>query len=176
MLISFIQENLTYCSFLCFITVPFILFAFFRKRKLKKTLTKEEYEEEYGTIDFLKLKFSEKILPLTVIILTIVGLLYSPIALFGCGNTQIGNLLEKREYKEQYLIKFRTSKSDDAHILVADIEKTNDYGYVINKVYFSNGGYITFSSMPVTPRKEIEVQADNNEWYYITLTKEKVSD
>lgn len=155
------------------ITIPLYTILLCGRHKMKKKMTKEEWERKEH---FKNWDIFEKYLYILIATGAILGSLYSPIAFFNAGNTQIGSLLEKRYYEEQYFVQFRSSSFEDPYMLIADIEKTRDEGYVINKVHFNNGGYITFSSMPVEPREEVHIRDNNNEWHYITLTKERVSE
>lgn len=172
MLIEIIKDILFACSCSTPITVPLFLILLSGRLNQKMRMSKEQYKKEAALKNW---DLTEKWFYIAIITGAILGALYSPIAFFGAGNTQIGSLLEKRCYEEQYFVQFRSSSRDKPYMLVADIEKTKDDDYVINKVHFENGGYISFSSMPVEPRKEEHIPADNDEWYYITLTKEKVS-
>ena len=171
-LIYLLRVILEACSASSIITTPLTILFLISKHKKKKAPQNEEYKNP----PLKKWDIDEKIFVYTMLISAIIGPLYSPIAFFGAGNTQIGSLLEKRYYEEQYFVQFRSSSFEDPYMLIADIEKTRDEGYVINKVHFNNGGYITFSSMPIEPKEEVHIRDDNNEWYYITLTKEKVSE
>ena len=119
-----------------------------------------------------------------------IGLFYTP-KLFGFGSTQINNFFEADEYRETYYVymsrepetaskrvvyrlpaKIERKESSERH---DDQEFTHSY-YYINELYFSNGGYLSFDSdyEPLQLGKEVSVLDSYGDFYYITLTSEKV--
>ena len=132
----------------------------------------------------------------------IVGLLLSPQFFSRFENTDIGSLLEKDSYRESYYVYVRSDKNEaKAYRLKADIRKGNyghpDFtdegewtfrvegnGYFLEKVYWGNGGYLTFldeyetpdggSSARVYPDRETRVSDYKDVTYYVTLTRDKV--
>lgn len=192
MLIGLIRDILSACSYICILTTPLAIIFFVTKCKKRKTGTDEE-------LKMYKIKNwdpFEKYLMIFVIISGIIGPLYTPIAIFNAGTTQIGSIIEKREYTENYYVYMRYSeKSEKSYKLKARIRKDTDYdnsgdtprtfeGYYIEKLYFKNGGHITFlerdqeanSFEELEPYKETSVTALDGKEYLITLTKEKVKD
>lgn len=117
-------------------------------------------------------------------------------------NTNIGSFFEKESYKECYYVYIRPNdKYQKSYRVKADIIKGSygyfDYnddgdeiyvslgnGYFLEKIYWDNGGYITFlneGDYPTVveharlyPGKENRVTDENDKEYFVTLTSEKV--
>lgn len=134
-------------------------------------------------------------------VLLVLGILSSPFVFNKIQNTNIGSFLEKDSYHEQYYVYIR--KDDNklkSYRCKADIYKgkhgyssyTDDgeetfiikgSGYFLEKVYWANGGYLTFiddqleaaSSARIYPGKETSVIDYHGNEYYVTLTTEKVN-
>ena len=142
----------------------------------------------------------KKIFYVTWVVFFILSLPYIP-SLCGYGTTQIGEFYESNEYREQYFVYIRNnSKQAKAYRCKADIyrgiygypsytdegEETfivQSKGYFLEKVYWDNGGYLTFidddwiettSSARIYPGKETLVTDCHDNDYYVTLTTEKV--
>lgn len=116
--------------------------------------------------------------------------------LFGYKTTQIGDFYEAREYTEEYYVVFsrepQSNTNRKQYMLPAQIERrytyegTTDDGneiydlnYHINYLYFSNGGYLSFDyddsdDSNVVLGKEMMVMDYHGDFYYVTLTDEKV--
>ena len=120
-------------------------------------------------------------------IIIIIGCLYIPIA-FNIGNTQIGHIYEKDEYTENYMVVMSTQPENASkrtqYILPATIYRNEDFvdwdgntelRYHIYRLFFSNGGYLEFNEINNTiyPGKEVKIMDTNNNYYYITLTRNK---
>lgn len=134
-------------------------------------------------------------------IILVLGVLSSPFVFRHFENTSIGSFLEKESYSEQYYVYIRNNnKQSKAYRCKADIYK-GDYGYpsytdegeetfivqgngyFLEKVYWGNGGYLTFidddwlettSPARVYPGKEVLVTDYHDNEYYVTLTTEKI--
>lgn len=145
--------------------------------------------------------FSKKKGILMCEIILVLGVLSSPFVFRHFENSNIGSFLEKESYSEQYYVYIRNNnKQSKSYRCKADIYK-GDYGYpsytdegeetfiiqgngyFLEKVYWSNGGYLTFtndnwlettSSARVYPGKEVLVKDYHDIEYYVTLTTEKV--
>lgn len=130
----------------------------------------------------------------------ILGIICSPPVFSKIQNTNIGSLLEKEYYTEQYYVYVRPDKnSSKSYRLKADIVRgdygyqsyddngeetfvTQGNGYFVQKVYWNNGGYLVFDHYEcydsygarVYPGKEAYCIDVKDEVYYITLTTEKV--
>ena len=143
-------------------------------------------------------------------ILLVIGILLLPPVFNLYANTDIGSILEKASYEECYYVYVREDMNEaKAYKLKADIVK-GDYGYssytdegeetiviqgngyFLEKVYWGNGGYLTFldesdllggdsfggiwllsPSSRVYPNREVSVTDKQDKTYYVTLTKEK---
>lgn len=162
----------------------------FRGRKFGRTL--EEYAGKF---------FSTKrgiVLAESIIVLSII---FSPPVFNHFENTNIGSFLEKESYREQYYVYIRSdAKQSKAYRCKADIYRGNygyssytddgeetfiieGNGYFLEKVYWNNGGYLTFadddflettSSARIYPGKETVVTDCHDDEYYVTLTTEKI--
>ena len=144
--------------------------------------------------------FSKKKGVLLCEIILVLGILFSPSVFSHFENTNIGSFLEKESYSEQYYVYIRKDKKQSkTYRCRADICK-GDYGYpsytdegeetfviqgngyFLKKVYWDNGGYLTFtddddwtkSSAQVYPGKEVSVTDYHDNEYYVTLTTDKV--
>jgi len=123
----------------------------------------------------------------------------------GYGTTQIGDFYEKKDYTEEYMVimsqKPQTNPNRKEYTLPATIYRCEDYldttssthyitgersekeiygyQYHIEKLYFSNGGYLTFDEgyNVVHLNEEVKLyDRNNNDTYYITLTDQKYND
>lgn len=113
-------------------------------------------------------------------------LLLSIIPSTSLGSTTIGSLFEKEEYEEKYYVYMYPEKSQSENYkLEADIISKmtsrgddNERGYFIEKVYFPNGGYITFYNSigweSLRIGEKIRTLDDKEKYWDIELTKEKV--
>ena len=146
--------------------------------------------------------FSKKKGVLLCEILFVLGVLFSPSVFCHFENTNIGSFLEKESYCEQYYVHIRNNnKYSKSYRVKADIYKgdygypsytdegeetfiTQGNGYFLEKVYWDNGGYLTFtdddwlettSSARIYPGKETLVTDYHDDEYYVTLTTEKVN-
>lgn len=144
--------------------------------------------------------FSKKKGILLCEIILVLGILSSPFVFRHFENTNIGSFLEKETYKEQYYVYIRNNnKQAKSYRCKADIyrgsygypsytdegEETfiiQGNGYFLGKVYWDNGGYLTFvdddwledtSSTRIYPGKEVLVIDYHDNEYYVTLTTEK---
>ena len=189
MLASILKSILTYCSYLCIITTPLAISFIAGKCKRSKTGTKEER----AIYNIKKWDPFERYLLIFIIISGILGPLYAPIAIFHAGTTQIGSIIEKREYTENYYVYMRKSETSEKNYkLKARIRKDINYmddgdtsrkfeGYYIEELYFQNGKHITFLESDqetnvleeLEPYTEVSVMAQNGQEYFITLTREK---
>lgn len=116
----------------------------------------------------------------------------------GYGTTQIGDFYEKKEYTEDYIVimsrKPETELGRKEYTLPATIVRSEDYAstnsrtdwlsgersereiygyfYHIDKLYFPNGGYLTFDEEDniVLLDEEVELEDYHDDTYYITLT------
>ncbi len=111
------------------------------------------------------------------IILTIIG---APSAwlFFGGGIEHPGALFEKSEYQGTYIVamsrKPETENSRTVYYLPAHISKFSGVFYHIDKLYFNNGGYLTFEEENIVfLDKEVKIYDYKGDRYYITLTTEK---
>lgn len=152
-------------------------------------------------IDYVGNFFSQKKGILLCEILFVLGILSSPFVFQHFENTNIGSFLEKESYREQYYVYVRSNnKQSKSYRCKADIyrgrygypsytdegEETfviQGEGYFLEKVYWNNGGYLTFtdddwlevtSSARIYPGKEVSVKDYHDNEYYVTLTTEKV--
>lgn len=117
---------------------------------------------------------------------------------FGYGTTQIGDFYEKKEYMEDYIVIMsrepETQLDRKEYTLPATIIRTEDYIgttisnnwlsgdilereiyehlYHIDKLYFPNGGYLTFKEEynMVYLDEEVKLYDRHDNPYYITLT------
>lgn len=145
--------------------------------------------------------FSKKKGILLCEILLVLGITSSPFIFCHFENTNIGSFLEKESYREQYYVYIRSNnKQSKSYRCKADIYR-GDYGYpaytdegeetfiikgngyFLEKVYWDNGGYLTFtdddfleitSSARIYPGKETLITDCHGDEYYVTLTTEKV--
>lgn len=137
-------------------------------------------------------------------VVMLLGFICSPRIFSKFENTNIGSFLESESYEEQYYVYIRrdTGKSK-SYKVKADIIKGNyghplttddgDWtftvdgnGYFLKKIYWDNGGYLTFldddeiyeldsnSSARLYPLKEETCEDKKDDVYYIYLTTEKV--
>lgn len=69
---------------------------------------------------------------------------------------------------------YATNKKDKTYTLPANIEKINDDYYIVNNVYFKNGGYLYFEDCDYFKygKKEYTCDQNGNGWY-IELTNNK---
>lgn len=114
-------------------------------------------------------------------------------------NTQIGSLFESRNYKEKYWVNLFPNKDNAKNYRVpADIIATYSIGdsdcenyfglnescekseriYLIEKAYFTNGGYITFENteeaIPLQVNEKVPItDIDGTNWW-IELTNKQV--
>lgn len=190
MFIEIIKDILFFCSCACLMTTPLTIGLFINEYKKKKSLSKEEYNRKKNR--FKNYHFFEKVLLIFIIASGILGPLYMPFPLFGCGNTNIGSLFEKLEYTENYYVYMRTSDSSSKSYKLEATIRRDEYGddehnfdgYFIEELRFNNGGFVTFMEKDQTPHpseelelhEEKKLQSLDGDTYYITLTKEKVSD
>ena len=167
----------------------FYLRYFFKGRHYGKSLT-----------DYVGNFFSKKNVIILCQFVLILGIFFSPLVFSRFQNTNIGSFLEKDSYCEQYYVYIRDDATKQKSYRVkADIMRS-DYGYedgegfvvqgkgyFVLKVYWGNGGYLTFvsedelgitgypdRSVRVYPSSETRVYDYKHEDYYITLTTEKV--
>lgn len=106
-----------------------------------------------------------------VFVLGILSLFCPPL-----GNTSIGSPFERSSYTEQYYVYIReNSKQAISYKVKADIQNI-DYNYFIKKIYWNNGGYLSFTDYynTIYPGEESKCYAIKDDKYYILLTKEKV--
>lgn len=145
--------------------------------------------------------FSKKNVILLCEILFVLGILSLPFVFQHFENTNIGSFLEKESYEEQYYVYIRSNpKQSKSYRCKADIYRGNygypsytdegeetfiirGNGYFLEKVYWNNGGHLTFvdddfleitSSARIYPGKETLVTDCHDDEYYVTLTTEKV--
>ena len=122
--------------------------------------------------------------------------------LFGYETTQIGDIYEKEEYIENYLVIMsrqpNTVQNRKKYTLPAQIQRTKDETgyqekinyitgereerdicalvYHINYLYFNNGGYLYFMEEEdniIIPNIEVDLEDFHGDTYYITLTEDK---
>lgn len=121
-------------------------------------------------------------------ILLVIGILLLPPVFNLYANTDIGSILEKDSYEESYYVYVREDMNKaKAYKLKADIVKRDFVDdpyikcYYLEKVYWGNGGYLTFldadggveDSARVYPGIEVSVSDKQDKTYFVTLTKEK---
>lgn len=175
--------------YVAFVEIFYILYIF-KWQKQEKSLE-----------SFVGKFFSKKKVVILCQVLLVIGILSSPFVFDKFQNTNIGSFLEKDSYEEQYYIYIRNSrKQSKSYRCKAKIYK-GDYGYpsytddgeetfvvqgngyFLEKVYWNNGGYLTFvdddlletaSSARIYPGKETSVTDYHDNEYYVTLTTEKV--
>jgi len=112
-------------------------------------------DNDGNLIDTKHLKVSYTLVVWTIICVVVIGLLWGIASeLFGAGEKSIGALLEKREYSAQYWVYLQPDGADAKNYRVkGDIERVSgdDSGqYMLDKVYWPNGGYTTFSDCDIT--------------------------
>lgn len=126
-------------------------------------------------------KIKSKVFFIVILIYFALSILYIP-KLFGYKTMQIGDFYEAEEYKAKYYVIMSRDPDGSAvrkeYKLPAEIERRTDYLYHINYIFFSNGGYLNFTDRDdedttLSPDKETRCIDNKNEYYYITLTKEK---
>lgn len=143
--------------------------------------------------------FSQKQVIILCQLLLIIGVLSSPFVFSKFQNTNIGSFLEKESYQEQYYVYLRKdSNKAKSYRLKADIIRGNygysswddgneifvvqGNGYFLEKVYWGNGGYLTFedelesTSARIYPGRETQVIDVHDNKYYVTLTTQKYLD
>ena len=135
----------------------------------------------------------------------LLGFICSPRIFSKFENTNIGSFLEKEVYEEQYYVYIRRDaeksksykvkaviiKRNYGHPLTTDdgdwTFKVDGNGYFLKKIYWDNGGYLTFlddddvceleSNSPARlyPFKEKMCEDKKDDLYYIYLSAEKVN-
>lgn len=126
-------------------------------------------------------KKKKKIILCQVILL--IGIFFSPFVFPHFQNTDIGSLLEKDVYNEQYYVYLRKDRTKaKSYRLKADIYKSyvslSENIYFLETIYWGNGGYIDFDpseSSRIYPNREATVYDCEDERYYVVLTTEKVN-
>ena len=174
--------NASKSFFFCVNVLGFVfLYRLFRKRVIKKKL--------FYTVWILLLLLSIPHIPV----------------ICGYETTQIGDFYEAQEYKEKYYVTMSRQPNDKenrkVYTLPAEIERSLDFSYTtdiyedyysqehggedvytlnyhITRLYFPNGGYLTFDYYSENSILQVEQEAEVIDYhgniYYITLTKEKV--
>ena len=91
-------------------------------------------------------------------------------------NTDIGSILEKSYYTEQYYVYLsERSSPSKSYRLRASITHNGDDIYLLNTVYWNNGGYFEFDKERVEPGRETQCYSLTDETdYLVTLTYDKV--
>ncbi len=126
-------------------------------------------------------KIKTKVFYIVFVVYFILSVPYIP-KLLGYKTMQIGDFYEAEEYKAKYYVIMSRDPDGSAirkeYKLPAEIERRTDYLYHINYIFFSNGGYLNFTDRDdedtvLSPDKETRCIDNKNEYYYITLTKEK---
>lgn len=134
-------------------------------------------------------------------VIFVLGTIFSPFVFSNFENTNIGSLLEKDTYQEQYYVYIRRNNHSKSYRVKADIFKGNygypsytdegeetfiikGNGYFLEKIYWNNGGYLTFSdrndcfdgasSARLYLGQEARVIDYHDNEYYVTLTSDKV--
>lgn len=185
-----IRLTLSVVSFYALYLNCFYAYYLLKGKKSYKTLT--SYVGNF---------FSKKKGVLLCEILLVLGVLSWPFVFRHFENTNIGSFLEKETYREQYYVYIRNNdQQSKSYRCKADIyrgcygypsytdegEETfvmQGNGYFLEKVYWNNGGYLTFtnnelpeiiSSARIYPGKETLVTDYHDDEYYVTLTTEKV--
>lgn len=172
------------------INIAYVYYLIFRR----KDMTVSEF---FGASFFSK--------PIAIFIIElffVLGILLSDPVYSRFENTNIGSFFEKESYRECYYVYIRPDdKYQKAYRVEADIIKGSygyyDYndegheiyvslgnGYFLEKIYWDNGGYLTFldegdyptivDHARLYPGKETRVTDKYEETYYVTLTSEKV--
>lgn len=99
-------------------------------------------------------------------------------------NEIIGSYFEKEYYSTKYYINLYPDKGNTKNYsLKADIQaeyRDVSMTYCMGKIYFPNGGYLTFDNMinskdhPLKLNEKVLVQDDNAKYWYVELTSRKV--
>lgn len=94
-------------------------------------------------------------------------------------RTQIGGIGEERDYYAQYVVEVSRNHTT-FYKLPADIHREYEVSnskYFLDKVYWPNGGWLYFGDDTlISPEKEYELEAQDGEVFYVTLTKECLSE
>ncbi len=133
-----------------------------------------------------------KILLKIVFIVGIIGITFDIIRVSPYGSKTIGSFIEKKEYTQFYYVNmFAENQESKNYRVKAEInarideeESTNNDGdtttqsirhYYIEKAYFSNGGYITFTNNdePLEINKKVSITDDDENYWKIELTSKK---
>lgn len=151
------------------------LFSFiFRKNRERKLVLIYPFQ------GFVKTR--NKYIIFCLIILFIVGSVFTVMIVF-FPKKEIGSLIEKEEYQAQYYVNINSKNNPNSYSKVkADIAVFPDAWlerrYYIVNAYFENRKSLSFErSVDISPLelgKKIKVFDDNDGWWYIELTNEKV--
>lgn len=184
-------RTVLYVSSFCisFLNIFYIVYLI----KAKKSGT--QLKEYVGTF------LSKKAIIIICEIIFVLGIISSPLIFTHFENTTIGSFLEKESYNEQYYVYIRSNnKQSKSYRCKADIYRGNyvyplytdegeetfviqGNGYFLEKVYWNNGGYLTFidedclddtTSARIYPGKESRCTDLKGTEYYVLLTHEKV--
>lgn len=94
-------------------------------------------------------------------------------------RTQIGSIGEAENYSAKYVVEVSRNQTT-FYKLPADIHREHEVSsskYFIDKVYWPNGGWLYFGDDALLlPEKEYELEAQDGEAFYVTLTKECLSE
>lgn len=94
-------------------------------------------------------------------------------------RNQIGSIFEEKNYSAQYVIEISRNRTT-FYKLPGDIHREYEVStrkYFLDKVHWPNGGWLYFGDdVLVSPEKEYELEAQNGETFYVTLTKESLSE
>ncbi len=114
-------------------------------------------------------------------IVFLLGIFYSPIAFFNCGTYDFHNIFEKSSYTEDFYVyvgnRQNATKQYKVKAAIRKISDNFESRYYIKKLYWANGGYISFSDgQRVYPYFSTDVEHyDSDTTYYVMLTNERVS-
>lgn len=194
-IIELIREFL-HCCYLLTIPIFFINIAYLVYFTYDKLLKKGKW----GSFkQFAGPFLSKKVVIFIIETIFIIGIFVPPYSWLNKGTTTIGSVFEKDYYEEQYYVYIRkNTDSSKSYKVPADIRKGSyeyeDFdengnsvfyelgeGYFIQKIYWDNGGFLTFpddfldgsASCEIYLWEETYCTDINDEGYYITLTNEK---
>ncbi|MDF2800800.1 MAG: hypothetical protein K0S61_703 [Anaerocolumna sp.] len=133
----------------------------------------------------LSINEKEKTILAYLIVLIVLTIAFIPYTRFG--STNIGSIIEKREYSEYYYINlFKDDLSNENIRLKAKINSstpsfgdTGERTYYIEEIYLDDGNVIEFYNsgdfQSLEIGKKIWIPDDEDNDRYIELTKQKVS-